>query len=180
MKRVVWIVVALMLAGTVVSYAQQGSIMVFSSSNAMSCDFLDLGDLSVVRVYIFHMYTAGSGASQWRLAVPADWEFIGDTKYYELVIGTSVEGCAVSYAGCASGNLLLIRASFFGSPAIDGTPPETCIGIVAAPGKAGVRTVDCADNPYLVPGGSGRVNSKYDCVVPVQESTWGSIKAHYQ
>jgi hypothetical protein len=181
MKRVVLIAVALMLAATVASYAQQGSIMVFTNTNANSCDFIDLGDLSVVRVYIYHMYTAGSGASQWMLEVPADWEFIGDTKYYTLVIGTSTEGCAVSYGGCASGDLLLIRASFFGSPLIDGTPACTYISIVAAPGQPGVRSVDCVDNSYVIPGGQGIVNSDgtCDCDVPVSESTWGAIKAQY-
>jgi hypothetical protein len=181
MKRVVLIAVALMLAGTVASYAQQGSIQVFSNSSGTSCDFLDLGDASVVRVYIFHMYTTGSGASQWQLNVPADWEFIGDTKYFTLVIGTSVDGCAVSYGGCNYGNLLLIRASFFGSLAIDGTPPCTLITIGAAPGQPGVRSVDCADNSYVIPGGAGIVNSDgtCDCDVPVSESTWGAIKAQY-
>jgi hypothetical protein len=180
MKRVVLIVVALVLAGTAASYAQQGSIMVFTGTTPNSCNFLDPGGGSVIRVYIFHMYTTGSTASQWKLNVPSDWEFIGDTKY-TFVIGRSVDGIAISYGGCTSGNLLLTRASFFGSPEINGTPPCTRIWIGAAPDQPGVRSVDCADNSYVIPGGAGIVNSDgtCDCDVPVTDSTWGAIKAQY-
>jgi hypothetical protein len=165
------------------AFGQGGSIMCFSSSSANSINFRDFGDQSVVRVYIFHMYLYDRGAtrSEWRLEVPSDWELIGDTKYFNDVVGTSVEGCVVSYGGCVTGDLILIRASFFGSPDPAGTPTCTLIRVGAAPGNAGVRMVDCAENNIRIPGGEGVVNGDGTCEPgPVASTTWGQIKTLYQ
>jgi hypothetical protein len=55
------------------------------------------------------------------------------------------------------------------------------IGIVPAPNKPGVRAVDCAENSVIITGGQARVNpdGTCQCAVPVNETTWGNIKALY-
>jgi hypothetical protein len=179
MKRI--LIVALCgIACAGAAFGQGGIIWCCPSSSCDSGNFLDLGDASVVRVYIFHMFTLGATMSEWRLSVPSDWEFIGDTKYFGDVAGTSVEGCTVSYGGCLTGNLMLVRASFFGSPDLNGSPPCSLIRIVAAPGNDGVLMLDCAQNVNLIPGGIGIINDNGRCPSPVASTTWGQIKTLYE
>jgi len=175
MKRSVLIVLALMLTASM-AFAQNGSIAVFSDAGGSSCNFADGG--SLVQVHIFHVNSPGATASEWKLDVSqVAWTHLGDTKDFDLVIGTSITGCAVSYESCLTGSFRLMAVNFFGSNA------EACalIGIVASPGKAGVRAVDCNETSLLIPGGQGRVNpdGTCQCTTPVEETTWGGIKAQY-
>ena len=175
MKRTALIGVCIVLCATV-AFAQNGSIAPFSDVGGSDCNFVDGG--SLVQVHIFHVNSPGATASEWMLDVTqVGWTHLGDTKDFELVIGTSISGAAVSYGACMPGTFKLMTVNFFGSAA------DACalIGIVAAPGKAGVRAVDCAENAMLIPGGEGRVNNDgtCSCSVPVEDTTWGALKALY-
>jgi hypothetical protein len=105
------------------------------------------------------------------------WTHLGDLKDFELVIGTSISGASVSYEDCLAGSFQLMTVNFFGSSA----EPCGLVAIVPAPSKAGVRAVDCAENNVFIPGGEARVNpdTGCQCTTPVEETTWGSIKAQY-
>ena len=174
MKRSVLIVLALMLTASM-AFAQNGSIMAFSDPGASSCNFTDGG--SLVQVYVFHMYSPGATASEWMIETPG-WTHLGDQADFDLVIGTSISGVSLAYEACLVGNFKLMTINFFGSAA----PVCALVSIVAAPSKAGVRAVDCAENSVLIPGGQGRVNpdGTCQCSTPVGTSTWGAIKAQYE
>ena len=175
MKRSVLIVLALML---VASMANAESIMVFSDAAGSDCNWADAAP-ALQPVYIFHMYSVvGATVSQWKLNAPATWSHLGDNSPFALVIGTSIEDCSISYGACMTGNFLLMTVNFFGSGL---EAPCTVFGIGAAPGKAGVQIIDCADGRTFPPGGSGIVNPTVDCDcdVPVEDTTWGGIKALY-
>jgi hypothetical protein len=175
MKRSVLVVLALMLTASV-AFAQNGSIAVFSDAGASDCNFADAG--SLVQVYIWHVNTPGATASEWLLDVSqVGWTHLGDTADFNLVIGVSITGASLSYEACLSGSFKLMTVNFFGSVA----DPCALIGIVAAPNKPGVRAVDCAENSVIITGGQGRVNpdGTCQCTTPVEETTWGSIKAQY-
>jgi hypothetical protein len=132
----------------------------------------------LIPVYIFHVNSTGATVSQWKLDAPATWSHLGDQADFPLVIGTSIDDCSVSYGSCAVGSFKLMTVNFFGSGL---EAPCTLFGIVGAPGKAGVQIIDCADNRYFPPGGSGIVNpdGTCQCDVPVEDTTWGGIKALY-
>ena len=175
MKRSVLIVLALMLTASM-AFAQNGSVMVFSDEGASDCNFVDAG--GIVQVYVFHMYAPGVIASEWMLDVTqVGWTHLGDINDFTLTLGTSVAGIAFSYEQCLVGNFRLQTVNFIGTAA------ETCslIGIVAHPDNATVRSVNCAQGDMIIPGGQGRVNpdGTCSCAVPVQETTWGTIKALY-
>ena len=175
MKRSVLIVLALMLTASM-AFAQNGSIAPFSDANASDCNFADVGGLN--QVYIWHLNTPGATASEWMLDVTqVGWTHLGDLKDFELVIGTSITGASVSYEACLVGSFQLMTVNFFGSAA----DPCGLIGIVPAPSKAGVRSVDCNETSVFIPGGQGRINpdGSCTCAVPVEETTWGTIKALY-
>jgi hypothetical protein len=172
MKRSVLIVLAFMLFASV-AFAQNGSIMVFSDLGASNCNWA-LGAGGFAPVYVFHMYTPGATASEWRLSVPAGWNHLGDQSDFFLTLGASVDGTSISYEVCKQGNFKLMTVNFLGSAPAD--PACTLIGIVD------IQVINCADGRVFPPGGSGILNSdgSCDCDVPVEETTWGGIKALYQ
>ena len=175
MKRTLLIGVCIVFCASM-AFVQNGSIAVFSDLGGSDCNFVDAG--SLVQVQIFHVSTPGATASEWMLDVTqVNWSHLGDTADFALVIGKSTTGASISYEACLVGNVKLMIVNFFGSNAA----PCGLIGIVAAPGKAGVRSVDCDENSLLITGGEGRVNSDgtCTCAVPVNETTWGSIKSLY-
>jgi hypothetical protein len=160
MKRVIILAAVLSCCAGSAS-AGNGAIAISSDVGATDCGFVDMGGL--VQVYVWHVYAPGATASEWMLDVTsAGWTHLGDLKDFELVIGTSVTGVSISYEVCLQGTFKLMTVNFFGSNA------ATCtqIGVVAAPGKAGVRAVDCAENSVFVPGGVGSVNPDFSCACP--------------
>ena len=160
MKRLL-LTAVIVACGAGVATAQNGAIIISSDVGATSCGFVDTG--SLVQVHVWHVYTPGATASEWMLDVTAaGWTHLGDTKDFELVIGTSITGAAVSYSACLQGTFKLMTVNFFGS----GAPACTQIGIVPAPGAAGVRAVDCAENAVIVPGGQGIANPDVSCPCP--------------
>jgi hypothetical protein len=178
MKRTLLIGVCMVFCASL-AFAQNGSIMVFSDGadplvDPADCNFADVGGL--VQVHIWHMYSPGTTASEWMLETPG-YSHLGDQPEFQLVIGTSISGVSLSYEACYADNFKLMTVNFFGNAA----PSCSLVRIVAAPGKAGVRSVDCAENSVLIAGGEGRVNpdGTCTCAVPVEETTWGNIKALY-
>jgi hypothetical protein len=160
MRRLL-LLVAVIACGAGVVSAQNGSISISSDIGATDCGFVDAGGL--VQVFVWHVNTPGATASEWMLDVtPAVWTHLGDTADFDLVVGTSVTGASVSYEVCLQGTFKLMTVNFFGS----NTAPCTQIGIVAAPGKSGVRAVDCAEHAVYVPGGVGIANPDASCPCP--------------
>ena len=171
MKRILLIGVCLVFASSM-AFAQ-GSIMVFSDPGATNCNF-SYGPSGFAPVYVFHMYTPGSTASEWKLNLPPGFTHLGDISNFALTIGASVNGTSVSYGGCLGGNFMLMTVNALGAPT--GTEPCTLITI------SDVQSIGCASDRYFPPGGAGVVNNDgtCDCSVPVQETTWGGIKSLYQ
>ena len=173
MKRTLLIGVCMVFCASM-AFAQNGSIAVFSDLGGSDCNFADVG--SLVQVYVFHANSPGTTASEWMIETPG-WTHLGDQADFTLVIGKSITGVSVAYEACFVGTFKVMTINFFGSAA----PACALVSIVAAPGKAGVRSVDCAENSVLIAGGQGRVNpdGTCQCAVPVKESTWSSIKSLY-
>ena len=176
MKRIIVIALCgITCAG--MAFAQAESINVFSDLGATDCFFTDTGGL--VQVYVFHMNSPATTASEWMIYTPG-WTYLGEQADFELVIGNSISGVAISYGDCLNGNFKLMTINFFGSNA------NNCLllGIVPSPTKAGVRTVDCSSNSFFISGGWGRINADATCQDcnppdPVEQSTWGQIKSLY-
>lgn len=151
-------------------------IGIFSDASASSYNFVDEG--SLVTVYVWHLYSQGTTASEWMLDVSqTGWTHLGDTPDFFLVIGTSVDGVSVAYELCLYGDFKLMTVNFLGSSA----PACTYIGIVAAPGRQGVQAIDCSEGRVFPRGGQGIVNSDGICdLPPVEGTTWSRIKALYR
>ncbi len=177
MKRTLLIGLCLTMVASL-AFAQAGSIGIFSDAAGSDCNFLDTGGLN--QVYILHLNSPGATASQFRLDVTAaGWSHLGDTWNFATVIGNSVAGVSVAYGACFPSPIALGTINFFGANA----PACTMINIVADPGALSgeIEAVDCESFKVFPTGGAGIVNpdGTCDCSTPVQETTWGGVKALY-
>lgn len=176
MKRSVLIAFMLVLSASMV-FAQAGSVGVFADVAATDCNFVDAGGL--VTVQIVHVYTPGATASQFKLEAPAGWTHLGDTWNFATVIGSSVVGVSVAYGACFVGPIALGAINFFGG----NLAPCTLFSIVPDPASLSgeIEAVDCESFKVFPTGGSGIVNpdGTCSCTTPVQETTWGGVKALY-
>ncbi len=180
MKRAM-IIACCLVFGASMAFGQAGSIGVFSDVGATSCNFVDTGGL--VQVYLAHVFTDGATASQFKLDAPLSWTHLGDTWNFTTVIGTSIAGVSVAYGACFTGPIALGVVNFFGG-AVAGC---TFMSIIPDPGAPSgqIEAVDCAlpdPNKLFPTGGGARINpdGTCQCNVPVQDTTWGGIKALYK
>lgn len=177
MKRTLLIGLCLTMVASL-AFAQAGSIRIASDATGVECNFADAGGL--VQVYLLHVDAPGATASQFKLDVSAaGWTHLGDTWNFATVIGSSMTGVSVAYGACFSAPIALGTINFFGSAA----PACSMINIVADPGALSgqIEAVDCASFKVFPTGGAGIVNpdGTCDCSTPVQETTWGGVKALY-
>lgn len=182
-KLLLLVVVLLSISSLAIAQYDPGSIDVFFDSPPTTCNFTDAGGL--VAVYYFHTHTDGATASSFRLEFSngVAWNHLGSTWNFATVIGSHEVGWDIGYGACRGQNedLYLGVSNFFGNNA----PACGLISIVPGQGLSGlVEVIDCGIPAVKWPierGGQGRVNpdASCDCTVPVQETTWGGIKALY-
>lgn len=181
MKRSVLIALFVLSVATLAFAQVPGSIGVFADAGGTNCNILDGG--SLVMVYMVHVLTDGATAVQFRLDVSATgWMHLGDNITFPTKIGTSITGLSVGYGGCYVGPITIGYVNFFGTNAA----PCTRIGIIADPTAptGEIEGVDCnlPQGKFFPTGGVALVNpdGSCECNVPVNESSWGGIKALYQ
>jgi hypothetical protein len=179
-KTSILIALALLLCvSTSSAQSVAGSVNPYADAAGTECNIVDDGGM--VQVHMLHVGTNGAAAVEFKLDVSAtDWIFLGDVWSFVLVLGTSVDGAALAYQKCLTGSIHLGYASFIGASA----PPCTEIDIVPNPEAPTGRIVaiDC-DEQHIFPGGGlAYINPdpSCQCSVPVEETTWGGIKALYR
>jgi hypothetical protein len=179
MKRSVLIAIALISIASL-AFAQAGSIGLFADSGGTSCNFSALSG-GFIQIHYYHL-NANATASQFRLDIAGQpWNFFGDNWQFATVIGQSTNGVSIGYGGCQSAPIYLGVTSFgVGADA----PACTMISIVPDPAALSgqIEAVDCTSTKVFPTGGAGILNSDgtCDCNVPVEETTWGGVKALYQ
>jgi hypothetical protein len=170
--------------------AQYGWIGVFADRGGCICEIDDRSP-NVVVVYVVHRQIM-TGVKGSRFTVEGEGTFL--THLYENPVGDPiyiqgdiVDGYTVSYGECRTGGLAIIEIGYFGQGM-----SEICsrLRVVAAPTAATgqVEVFDCNDDVFPVSGYVAIVNSTAECwcsdpycrPVPVEDSTWGTIKALYR
>jgi hypothetical protein len=178
MKRAL-LICCVITACASMAFAGAGAIGVYSASDGTNCNFTDSPG-GYIPVYMVHTNSTGATASEFMLVRPAGWTFLGSIPVFDLNIGTPEAGIAISYEACKIGSFLVYQNNYLG----DGTSP-TCsntVYVTAAPDKPGVQIINCTEGREYSDGGAGVVNGDgtCDCNVPVEETTWGKVKALYQ
>jgi hypothetical protein len=185
MKRSVLIALCLVL-GASVAFGQPapGAVNVYSDAGLSSCN-IDDSVAGLITLYVAHMYAdqVGSVLFKLDLGTCADtWSLLGTIIPWDLTIGDLFTGISIAYGVCSTSPLQLATINYFGS-GLNG--PCCYISVVASPDatSGSVEAVDCTLNRMLADGGQAIVNPVTDvceCDTPVQDNTWGGIKALYQ
>ena len=102
--------------------------------------------------------------------------YIGETHNYP-VIGNSQTGAWVIYGPCASGSVHVMTIMFFGH----GTSGHCCwYGLQPYPGSGDIESEMCGSMDWHWTHGEGiyiSAEPNDNCGTPVEQSTWGGIKA---
>jgi len=166
---------------TATSSAQlPGTIGVYADEGGTDCNVVDDG--GIFQAHILHVRTTGATAAVFKLDISAtEWTYLGESWDFGLIIGNAVEGISISYRACYSGTFHLGYASFTGSSA----PACTEISIVPSWHSliGEIEVTDCEVWPEAMIARGGRAfvnaNRTCQCVLPVNETTWGGVKALY-
>ena len=183
MRKVLLLTVAVIcLPGLALSQGYNaGSIDLFSDAALTSCN------ITVPAVGPFSVYIAqtnvgdGTIACQFKIDRPLDFIHVGDIPSYPLTLGSSEAGVSVSYGGCETGTFLILTANYFGAV----TPACGLMTVVPDPNSSTglVQFIGCSDERVTMDtAGQARLNPDGSCLcsVPVEDTTWGGIKALYQ
>ena len=154
-----------------------GTIDIFAEPALTSCNITAAGQFTV---YVAHTNTTGATASAFRIEHPATMLFLGEQQAQGLKIGSSENGVGLSYNTCLSGTFLILTVNYFDQ----GT--GTCewmriLGDLTHVSQQ-VAVVNCAEtSARFDTAGEARVNPDGTCTcnVPVEETSWGRIKALY-
>jgi hypothetical protein len=163
MRRVTVILLIVLSLGFS-GYAQTDIIGLHSNSNGIGCTITG-GAGDVVRIYVFHSYSAGVTSSSFSIPIPSCMDgatHIADVVQFPSYSGDSQNGITIDYGGCRSGSFYVMRVSY-----MLGSEAESCCHIVplahpaAASGK--IEAVDCSGTSFPIAGGPVVVNPELYC-----------------
>jgi len=178
MKKVVLLALSVICVSGLAFGQNVGSIDIFADPGLTVCNIVP--PPAPFSVYVAQTNVGdGTTAVQFMLESPANFSSLGESSPY-LTIGNSSTGVSVSFSACKSGTFLILTVTYFAAGV---TPACDWMSVVADPSDPGVQYIDCSDNTIFVPSaGQARVNPDVTCMcsVPVNETTWGGIKALYQ
>lgn len=186
MKRLVLLtIVVLCVSSLGAAQVIPGSIGVFADPPATNCNISDTAP-GLLYLYIVHVSTNGSTASQWMLQPGAGFtpSYVAESSTF-LTIGTALTGITVAYGSCRDARttpILLLTMTYFGSGTSSACGLLSIVPDDDAPTGL-VEVVDCAAQKHTIPrGGQARVNPDGTCTcnVAAEETSWGKIKSLYR
>jgi hypothetical protein len=192
MKRVLLVVIVTIAVTASTAVAQNyGTIGVYADFGGCDCEIDDLF-AGMVTVYVVHRgIVDGVTASQFVVEgsggmamVHVSEASIGGPIH---ITGSIVDGYGVHYGTCVTGDLTIMTIQYFAQ----GTSAQCSrLDVVAAPTSVlgEVEVSDCDYQLHAATGLGAYVNATIDCActsalctpVPVEEKTWGGIKALYR
>ena len=173
------LILALILAASArAQVSGVGRIAIFSDEALTDSTLVDSSS-RIVDIYIAHVDCFG-GVTGSEFKTQPDGGFAGvwlneTSPWWPYVLGTSPEGVSIAYASCVTADIFLIKAVYW-LPGI--SSPCSGLSVVGHPDRNGYMVCtgcNFVDLPCDAPG-SLRVN----CPVPVEETTWGRVKALYR
>lgn len=182
MRRGLLLLLGILLSASL-AYGQAGFIGLFTDFGYTDCSLVDTP--GEVEVYVIHKATPGATASQFRIALDAgvDCVPVDVIHNFPTTLGDPATGISISYGICYPSDILLFTWVF----SCSGTSsPCSKLEVVPDPAVATgtIEVFDC--NHFRLVGGGGLMyvnpDGTCDCgeVVPVENTSWGQIKALYQ
>lgn len=174
MKRTLLLTIcALMIA----SVAMADHIGIYSDASGQSCQLGNIAGQFSSSVTVIHKFATGAAGSRFKATFPAGTLFINFVTPY-IMVGVLPTDLSFAYGKCLSGCIVLgTLNAFYGA----GT-----LRVQAADGQLNIIYADCSFVEKLATGGEAYVNVAGECLdnegctVPVEPSTWGSVKSLYR
>jgi len=186
MRRLLILTIAvLMCAG--VAMAQGGFIGLYADAAGTECNVYDLPTM-VVEIYVVHQFAPGATASEFKVSPVdgANMTWLSDSVWSPFLhLGNSQDGISIAYRTCYSSPINILTITYLAQGL-----SATCSSYRVVPDPTAypageIWMTDCASpTPNLLPAGGGLIyvnpNASCTCIIPVEDTTWGGIKALYQ
>ena len=186
MKNVLVLSAIVLLCATSV-YGQAGYIGLYlDAPTYLDCRYDDTVP-ALLPIYVVHMWTPGSTASQFMVAGRDGFNctYTGEIIAAPVSIGNTQTGLSASYGGCMAGNILIATINYF----CMGTSPN-CAYLEVVPDPAAptgqIEVVDCAFVKHITIGVKFVFNEDDTCSyfrwcdVPTKNTSWGQVKVLYR
>ena len=181
MRRTLLLTMSVLFCASLV-LAQAGSIGVFADQTGVTCDFTLPG--TVFNLFVVHVNSPGATQSKFQVveANGASLVYFGDSYPPGYTVsGNTQTGITITYPTCTLSPHWIVSMLYFASSS---SAPCGIVKVVPHPGETGVLAWDCAvpPNQQVASGWSLILNPDGSCTcatIPVEETTWGQIKALY-
>ncbi len=182
MRPVLLVTFVLLLCASVV-FAQVGRIGIFGDTQGQNCVYNPSAPFTTFLVYLVHIDAVGVTASQFIAPKPpclnALW--LNDSEVFPVVIGTTQTSKSIAYGSCKSGTFHICTMNFLSQ----GANPDCCVFYVLPDPQLPSGLYEFSDCDFIVHNGGGKAgvaNQTGACsceAIPVEDSSWGQIKALY-
>lgn len=167
MKRMLLLLVSLLLISSV---SMADHIGVYSDASGASCYLGNIAGQFSPTATVIHKFALGATGSLFNISFPPGTSFFSFSSPYVPI--PDVGGISLGYGQCLSGSIVLGNILAVYAP---GT-----VQIVPADLHTNILYTDCSFTEKTATGGRAYVNTTGDCVLAVEPSTWGSVKALYR
>jgi hypothetical protein len=199
MKAILVVSIAFLVLQVSLADAQvHGQLQLYNDQSGVDCIIQDLPGLVTVSVYYFN-YFGDEGISALQFGAPAPTCFVGaiwlgDQTPWPIWIGDSQmndpSGLSIALGGCQTPPVHIANIVYFAQGLSQTCCPYPVIKapLDNHPEFPGMPIgVDCAlpdPGVFGIVAGTSYINGNHTCPciwpVPVQETTWGGVKALYQ
>ena len=180
--RAIAVFVVFLGIGTVVAHSD--TIGLYNDSSGMDCNITDVSPLKLV--YVVHITSGNVTASEFSAPKPACWTnavWLSDTEAFEMP-GTSQTGKSIGYGVCITvpRAIHILTINYF----VQGSSPPCCLYPLRGHPYGDPdhpMVADCNNQGHPAQGLVATINGDATCPcgypVPVEETTWGRVKALY-
>jgi hypothetical protein len=178
MKILLFLVVCFIITAGVAQAQSPGSIGIYDRSDGLGHCLNNESDLLLA--YVVHGYAPGVTSCRFAVEVTgAELTYIGFYSDFTCT-GNPIDGVTVDYGICLVSPIYVMRIIYTGV-----SDPCDLICVVDDPRTppVGVYSTDCYSNEMSAGHECNRINVdgiQCRCTVPVEETTWGKVKALYR
>lgn len=181
-----------------VAFAQiEGSIFISEQASDFDCSLLDATP-GLRTIHVLHTLSPGAKASRFRIVSGpgVTMTYVSEVHYFPMTVGNTQSGISICYGDCLAGDHLLVTMTYM---AYGTSSYCSKVQVAGHPASGNVEAIRCNDVPvrmYMEDlsvsatlGGCGCPFARsipgtpqyFDCSpVPVEQKTWGAIKALYR
>jgi hypothetical protein len=179
------VVATLVIAPTAMANptANYGGFTVYPTTDAYDGVFIVPG-AAIVQFHVVHIGQEPASAVQFSAPIPEclGGTWVGDAHPFSVVIGNSQIGVSVGYGTCLLPPIHVMTINVI----VEDTPPDCCFyeldrDLGDPHGALGeITVVDCEETIFHILAGRSVINpDPLLCPTPVEQSSWGRIKAMY-